>query len=48
MAKLLLETIQKINFETKPENEGISFRRIKRQKAQFSDFSMKRWMEMKV
>ena len=48
MAKLLLETIRKINFETKPENEGISFRRIKRQKAQFSDFSMKRRMEMKV
>ena len=48
MAKILLETIRKISFDTKPGNEGISFRRIKGRKAQFLDFSMKRRMEMKV
>ena len=30
MAKIVLETIRNISFETKPKNEGISFRRMKR------------------
>ena len=42
MTKILLETIWYINFETKPGNEGILFRRMKRQKLQISDSSMKR------
>ena len=48
MAKILLEAIRNISFETKPGNGGISYRLMKRQKAQFSDFSIKRRMEMIV
>ena len=37
-----------MNFETKPGSDGISFHRMKWQKAEFLDFLMKRRMEMIV
>ena len=48
MAKFPLEAVQNTNFETKPGNDGISFHRMKRQKAEFLDFLMKRRMEIIV
>ena len=48
IAKIRFDTAQNINFETKPENDGISFRCMKRQKEQFLDFLMERRKEMIV